>query len=533
MKKTLIPFCCIVAIAAFLRFWHLSGVPVSPNWDEVALGYNAYSILKTGRDEYGVHFPIVLRSFNNYTPALYSYLAIPGMAILGLSVFTTRLPSAVMGVIAVIGTFFLTRELLGLQCANRRRNTNLALLTMFLLALSPWHIQFSRVAFEANPALTLCIWGLTFFLLGLNKPIWYLASAIMYGLSINAYHSPRLFVPLFVAGLAFIFREKLRKQKKNLLTPLLISGLFFLPFIYFIATNQGQNIVARFSETTIVTQSQAPSLHPKALSLLFDSKIPNMVFSILNGYLTHFSPAWLLITGDNDRHHAPSMGLLYLFEYPFLLWGLYTIIRSKGKIRSMLLLWILLSPIPASLTSEVPHAVRTLIVLPSLQIAVALGIERFYRRTILVRLPFRATLWVVSSFVAGFFMLQYLHLYFYEMNLEESRFWQFGYEHAVNYVLQNKQKYQHIVVSNRLEEPYIFFLYYLRYDPKTYLREGGTKNTEDQSFGPYEFRGITWPVEHHDGKTLYVLAPIDKPKNSPILHTIRYFDGSESILMAQ
>ena len=61
----------IIFLATVLRFWQLGSVPLSPDWDEVSLGYNAYSIFHTGHDEYGKFFPIVLQSFGDYKPALY------------------------------------------------------------------------------------------------------------------------------------------------------------------------------------------------------------------------------------------------------------------------------------------------------------------------------------------------------------------------------------------------------------------------------------------------------------------------------
>src|SRR3989344_3496317 len=101
----------IIVIASVLRLWQLGQVPISPDLDEAALGYNAYSILQTGRDEYGKFLPIVLRSFDDYKPALYSYLTIPSILIFGLNVFAVRLPSAIFGILTVLATFFLVKEL--------------------------------------------------------------------------------------------------------------------------------------------------------------------------------------------------------------------------------------------------------------------------------------------------------------------------------------------------------------------------------------------------------------------------------------
>ena len=140
MKVPKLIFLAIVILAGALRFWQLGRVPISPDWDEAALGYNAYSILKTGRDEYGTKFPLVLRSFDDYKPPLYAYLAIPSVAVLGLNSWSVRLPSAIFGVLAVIGTYFLVKELFP-------KTKPLPLLSAALLAISPWHLQFSRIAF--------------------------------------------------------------------------------------------------------------------------------------------------------------------------------------------------------------------------------------------------------------------------------------------------------------------------------------------------------------------------------------------------
>ena len=107
MKKTLM-LISIVVLAAILRFWQLGLVPPSPDWDEAALGYNAYSLLKTGKDEYGTRWPLALRSFDDYKPPLYAYLAIPTVKYLGLSTYSVRLPAAINGVLGVIGAYFLT-----------------------------------------------------------------------------------------------------------------------------------------------------------------------------------------------------------------------------------------------------------------------------------------------------------------------------------------------------------------------------------------------------------------------------------------
>src|SRR6266567_6149312 len=138
-KFTTIILGVILLLALVLRLWQLGAVPPSPDWDEVALGYDAYSLIHTGRDEYGKFLPVVLRSFDDYKPALYAYLTIPTVSLFGLTVIAVRLPSVIFGVLAVLATFYLMRELF--------KRDSLALVVAFLLAISPWSLQFSCIGF--------------------------------------------------------------------------------------------------------------------------------------------------------------------------------------------------------------------------------------------------------------------------------------------------------------------------------------------------------------------------------------------------
>jgi predicted membrane-bound mannosyltransferase len=146
MKKYLLLLVVTVLLGTGLRIWRLGDRPSGFTWDEAALGYNAYSLLKTGKDEYGKTLPIVLKSFGDYKPALYSYFLVPMTAIGGLNQFTTRLPSAVFGSLGIIVIFLLTSKMFG-------KSAGLA--AAGLLTINPWAIQFSRGAWEANVNLVL------------------------------------------------------------------------------------------------------------------------------------------------------------------------------------------------------------------------------------------------------------------------------------------------------------------------------------------------------------------------------------------
>ncbi len=531
----------IILIAAALRFWQLGSVPPSPDWDEAALGYNAYSILKTGRDEYGIRFPLSLRSFDDYKPPLYMYLAVPSIALFGLDTWAVRLPSAILGVLAVIGIYVLAKELFK-EYTKYKQNDYLGLVAALLLALSPWHIQFSRIAFEANVGVTLNIWGLVFFLKGLKKRVMLSLAAFLFGLGFYAYHSERIFLPLLVLILTVNYRHELWKAKRAVIIAAVVGIVTVVPLAtVFLNPNtltrlRGTSSLA--DQTGVLARSvqklEKDQKTGNPFGIIFDNRRVVWATMLLNGYLSHYSFRWLFVAGDNPRHHAPDMGLLYLIELPFLLWGMYSVARSGGKTAKLLFGWFLIAPVAASPTTELPHAIRTLVFLPTFQIFTAVGIldagAWIRKKKHLIRYA------VTCSFVVLFALniVYYLHMYFGHMNREVSQSWQYGYKQAVEYANMHKNKYKKIVVSTKLEQPHMFFLYFLKYDPARYLQEGGTASGGfaeiENKFDIYEFRPIQWDKEIKDGLTLYIGTPKEiSPAN---LATIYYLDRTAAIQIA-
>jgi 4-amino-4-deoxy-L-arabinose transferase-like glycosyltransferase len=539
----------ITLLAVTLRFWQLGLVPVSPDWDEAALGYNAYSILKTGRDEYGTFLPLTLRSFDDYKPPLYAYLAVPSVAAFGLSVWAVRLPSAVMGTLAVIGTYFLVEALF--VAAKRSKPDDephiLALLAAFGMAISPWHIQFSRIAFEANIGLTLNIWALYAFFRGLTSSRWLGLSAFLFGLALYAYHSERIFVPLIALTAVVLWHKELFSDKRRVAVAVVIGLLTIAPLIPVVLDKTSLTRLKGTSslsdQTGLLKRSVAKLEEDQGsgnkLGVIFDNRRLVYVRTLLSGYLSHYSIRWLFITGDNDRHHAPDFGLLYFWELPFILWGMRTLFKKGGRAATFLFTWFLIAPIAASPTSETPHAIRTLVFLPTFPLFTGIGFLDAWRRGALLK-KYRGGVWlsrVIMSAVLGVMLLtcvSYLHQYFGHLNHEYSRFWQYGYKEAVTYAESHKQQYAKIVVSTKLEQPHMFFLFYMAYDPAMYLAGGGTASGGfaelRNKFDKYEFRPINWGSEIHDGSTLYIGTPTEIPGAS---QTIYYLNGEEAMRIAQ
>src|SRR4030042_7041651 len=157
----------IILLAAFMRLWNIDKVPVSLFGDELDVGYQAYSILKTGRDYSGNFLPIHFQSLAEWRTPLYLYSAVPTVAVFGISAWGVRLPAAIFGVLGVWAMYLLVKQLI--REREEKVREGIALLSAAVLAFSPWHIQYSRAAFEVTQLLFLLLIGLYFFFRGIRS----------------------------------------------------------------------------------------------------------------------------------------------------------------------------------------------------------------------------------------------------------------------------------------------------------------------------------------------------------------------------
>ncbi len=512
----------IIILATVLRLWQLGNVPPSPDWDEVALGYDAYSIIHTGRDEFGKFLPVVLRSFDDYKPALYAYLAIPSILVFGLSVFAVRLPSALFGIISVVAVFFLIRELF----EEYKYKDYLALISSFLLAISPWSIQFSRVGFESNVGDALNLLMVLFFVKGLKKPWLLFLSAFFAGMSIYVYQSEKVFTPLLALAIIIIFWKKLFAiNKKYILSAVILGIIIVAPMAIYILGNRtallrvtGTSVFSSQTELlkTNIKKLEQDKLNNDVLGQVMDNRRIVYAKTVVSGYISHFDPNWLFITGDIPRHHAPNMGLIYLFELPFILIGIYILIFGdfNKKTKLLILGWFLIAPIPASITTGVPHAVRTLNFIPTYQIFSALGIVT----SLLFVNKYRRVKYLFYLIISGLFLFNfsyYLNQYFVQQNYYNSQDWQYGYRQTVSEVIKLQDKYSKVVISNAqpMAQSYMFFLFYLKYSPSDYQKVGQLSGgfAAPQSFGKYVFRSIDWHKDSDNRNILFIGTPDEIP----------------------
>lgn len=517
----------VLLMAAVLRLWNLGGVPPSTSMDEASIGYNAYSVLKTGVDEYKT-FPLVSqRAFDDWRRSTYLLMDIPFVGILGLQDYAVRLPAALLSLLTVWAVYYIV--ILFLEKKSKIAEW-IALLSAFFLAINPWHIYISRVGHESNACLSFLVFGVLFFLQGLNKPWKLFVSIFLFALSMISYYSGQVFIPLFGLGLLVIYRKELFgifSKNKKLILPLILSGILLIPFFWSVFS---PSALVRFNGTSTFSPNahwdlyiQEIALHNAAeknhdiLGIALHHRYLYPVKVLVSAYVIHFSPSWLFANPSNrDMFKAPYTGLLYLWELPFILLGFGVILFTKllhWKSKSLIFLWFFLGPLPAAIAVGVPHPNRAYNSVITWEFFTAFGVG--YLIYTLGRLRVVTVAMVALLVVVGLF--QFCKNYFVTFPYQQSNSFYYAFSKMMPYVLSQQNKYQHIVFDNtdNMYQSYMGYLWYTNYNPATYQRMGGTISggyAVTHKIGKYSFRPIDWEKDENLKNTLIVGNISDFPK---------------------
>jgi len=532
----------IFVIALVLRLIFLDKNPTFIS-DEASIGYNAYSILKTGRDEWNNFFPLVFKSFGEYKLPLYIYLSIPTIAIFGLNELGVRLPSALIGSLTVIALFYLVKQLLlSFSESNFRDRSAIPILSSLLLAISPWHIQLSRLALEANVALFMTILAATYLLKAIKNHKYYYVSFILFVLTLYTYNSCRVFVPLFLIGYFLFYKNEIVLSK--IVKPFIFTLIFLIPLfvngfsgsqerLYKVGIFNDQGIIAKINEG----RGKCLSTKPQFLCLVIYNKPVFYPLALVKNYLSHFAPDYLFIKGAGlAQYGVPEQGVLYFWELPFILLGIIFLYRFK-KAFLLLFLWISIAPIANSLTGTA-HPVRAILMLPVFLILSACGLfysfnllkERKYFNKIYL---FLIILVVLTSFCVFTFKYFVLYPIISDWN------WQMGYKQLFAKLASQDAKYNKIYISKFYGEPHIFYLFYTKFDPLKYQKGEGVirYDREDQwvnvdQIGKYYFAQEPQKINLEENELL-VLPYQEFSFNTNIVDVVKYKDGKTAFLITK
>lgn len=480
MKKVyILSFVGILILGIILRFYQLGNTPNSLNWDEVSWGYNAYSILETGHDEHGSFMPLSFMAFGDYKQPVYVYLTSLSIGLFGLTPLAVRFPSAFLGVLTIPFVWLLVYELF----RKDKHKYLLSLVAMFFFSISPWSIQFSRVAYEANVGLFFVVSGVALFLKGLNnnKHIYNYIGITLLSISCYSYHSEKIFIPMLFAALLIwsYFSFKVKRKSIIIFIVLFIIGnsLWLMDAR---TTARGRSVTFVANQTQILKKSTDEFIFDEFRGDILGEVLHNRRIIYFNkyleNYLSHFELNQLFVTGDDARHHAFGLGLIYLVSLPFILIGLVAIDKKKYW---FVFIWLLLAPAASALAIDAPNASRSLVFLPTWQIFEAVGII-----SVIYIQKKKLRLWLLSIILVMYALnfIYYLHNYFYHTNNEYGQYWQHGYKEVMIEAYKYENEGRRVIFSSLYEQPYIFYLFYNKVDPTSYINSGGSDRITNKCF---------------------------------------------------
>jgi len=557
-RNTIILLCLLFILGIVLRFFELSSFPNGFSRDEAFLGYNAYSILVTGKDINGHFLPLFLESFL-YTPAGYSYISVPFIKIFGLSIFSVRFASAFFGALSIPALFFLTKSLLALDKEKKYSQKTVEIISLvaaLFITISPWHINLSRTASVSTVVTFFIVLGCYFFTRWLlfKKNIYIIFTFVSYLLSLFFYIAPFSFLPFFILLSYFLFKGAIPKANKKIFFILLV--VFLVPVIY-VFSSQNLSLRIRSLSLTesplvklVLTEDTARDGVGNIMPIVarsFHNKVTVISDMFAQNYFSHFSYNFLFRdSGFPERFKIPGSGLLLPINLLFIALGIFYLFRSEGKLRWLLIGWVLLGPVGSGFASDdVPNLQRTLFMLPPIFVVSSIGIVNFYLQ--FSKRRFIGS--IVGIILLSIFMYQfiyYIHQYYFHENAYRPWYRQDGYQQLIEKINRLKGGYSNIVITNRESAPTIFLLFFNKFDPASMqatIKKSELRDTDRISFSNYEITQEECPLKVEvdlatgiktlvgEKGVLYVNSGFcnneDLPPSVKVLDTVLRGDGSK------
>lgn len=354
----------IIALAIFFRFFQLNSIPKGLYHDEAINGNDAFFSLKDG--DYKVVYPE-----NNGREGIFIWLISLAFSLFNVSVWSLKLIPALIGTLTVLGLYLFIKELFSLNTKYEGQSTNIALLSSFFLAVSFWHINFSRIAFRAILVPFILVYSFYFLIKGFKKQkMPYLGIAgMIFGLGFYTYSVFRLAVMLLATALLaliLLYKDQISRKKLLIYISYFLLAVVIIAFpllIYF--TQNPEMFLGRTGQVSVFAQE-------------------NPIKAFIQSMLIHL--ASFNFYGDaNWRHNfsgSPQLyfpiGILFLIGIFISFKKLINSLKQKNyslfAIHFILISWLLIMTIPAALTYErIPHALRMIGTIPVAYIFAGIG----------------------------------------------------------------------------------------------------------------------------------------------------------------
>jgi len=461
----------IILVAAGLRLARLDHVPPGIHVDEATNAWNAYTLLKTGKDQHGVSWPILYTQGmgQSHSPS-YIYALLPFQALGGMDMWTTRLPAALGGVLTVFLLY-----VVGTRLFDRATG----LVAAGILAVNPWHVQMSRFGHEASlsPLLvTACVAAFLWAHLPLDdderrrpRVIAAALAGLVTGMSCYGFYPLRLFLPVFIISSVLLtwpsWRERLKSRDGALaIGALVIAGaVTFCPLLW-----------------RHVTDPEVSRRGAVVGWVWADSDTPLEIISkVVSRYAAHYGPDFLFVSGDKYFGNAPprGVGLFHWYDMPAMILGLMVLAQRARESRAarVALLWLAFYPLGDLLNQHVsPHSLRSLPGLCGIVLVAAVGAVsagRWLRRW--RGLPLQVALGCALSGVVIASNIDFIKRYFVDFVDQKTMDGQYvqGVLEAAAWLRGRIDDVDAVFITSFAVHPDIVTLVGLRYDPNQWFRE--------------------------------------------------------------
>ncbi|MRN55581.1 glycosyltransferase family 39 protein [Paenibacillus monticola] len=458
-------------LGAVIRILYLGSIPPGLNQDEASIGYDAYAILHFGMDRNGVHLPIHLIAWGSGQNALYAYLSMPFILLFGLTPMSVRAVSLIMGLVGMVIFYLMARQLFVSRGAG--------LAAMFFIAINPWHIMMSRWALESNLFPTLILLAVYFLLKSLVSSKWSYGFSMMLALSLYAYGTAYFFVPIFALGTLILLLYRRVINFRTVLWNIALFILLALPILIFIIINR---MKLPGVETPLFSIPRLTMPRMDQVSSVFSGQIVHTALSNFNEFIK------LLLSGSDGLpwNSISPYGYAYPIALPFALIGLMVLIKAVrnrdqwGTGQAVILLWLLVAVLMTFITDVNINRINVI----------------FYPLVLLVVAGFMwlshklRAIGILSAAVFSLFFILFTTFYFrdFPQNIGPAFYESIG--EALHYA--SEESTGKIYVTDEVNMPYIYVLFYERINPHDFLKTVNYVNPGDAfqkvaSFDRYVF----------------------------------------------
>lgn len=308
-NKTILLFSIIMLFGIILRIWKFGTLPDGINQDEAFAGYETYSLLCYGKDSSNYSFPVYFTTWGSGMNALEIYLMIPFVRLFGLTPFAIRLPQLIVSIFTLLVLYLLTKRIY---------SDNIALTALFLTAICPWHIMMSRWGLESNLTPGFLMFALYFFVLGTEKPRYFILSSIFYGLTLYCYATIWLIVPIIISIqiIYCLIYKKVYLCKEIVWSFLILLALAF-PLFLFLLVNYG-----------LLPEIRTPFLSIPRLAVMRKGEVS---LRNISSNFQHFARILFFQSDNYQVNTIPQYGIFYHFTLPLFLIGFICMIVENIK----------------------------------------------------------------------------------------------------------------------------------------------------------------------------------------------------------